>query len=427
MGWKEQSEEVGGSSPAAPTSPAAPEDWKYEDIGTGEKVLVKKEKEPSSWLPWKNPVALIPEAIGAGYATKAGNALINGRGKVGGLLRTIAPLPAKWLPGGVPVAPTAPAQPPRGYGSIKDLRSAPEAFNAGAVNAEPYYGANTSIADNLKALRSRRLPGEVSGLLLEPVRAPAWGQSVQTPRYQPEYTPYTPRDIPGVTPPPEGMQWIKVGKQWKLQPISGGASIPSGTIGRPPEAPARPRTVKMQPPLPSDYTGPPITRGPNAVSGGSVNLENIFGKYTGTGFNIPGLKSGLKMAGSAAVPLSMVANAGEKGAWDEEQWFNAMNGNAAPLAYNSNSGALEGLVNIPADTINGLASGAAWLSRKILGTDFGHEQYSGVPRIMMPTMGADRRIESDMLQNFRRSQLDPNMGQSNAAWQPLRMPYSRQY
>jgi hypothetical protein len=371
MGWKEQSEEVGGSSPAAPTSPAAPEDWKYEDIGTGEKVLVKKEKEPSSWLPWKNPVALIPEAIGAGYATKAGNALINGRGKVGGLLRTIAPLPAKWLPGGVP------AQPP-----------------------------------------------------LEPVRAPAWGQSVQTPRYQPEYTPYTPRDIPGVTPPPEGMQWIKVGKQWKLQPISGGASIPSGTIGRPPEAPARPRTVKMQPPLPSDYTGPPITRGPNAVSGGSVNLENIFGKYTGTGFNIPGLKSGLKMAGSAAVPLSMVANAGEKGAWDEEQWFNAMNGNAAPLAYNSNSGALEGLVNIPADTINGLASGAAWLSRKILGTDFGHEQYSGVPRIMMPTMGADRRIESDMLQNFRRSQLDPNMGQSNAAWQPLqplRMPYSRQY
>jgi len=112
----------------------------------------------------------------------------------------------------------------------------------------------------------------------------------------------------------------------------------------------------------------------------------------------------------------MVAGAGSKGAYDEKQWFDAMNGNALPLVYNSNSGALEGLANIPADTINGLANAAAWLSRKTLGTDFGHEQYSGVPRVVMPTMGADGRIESDMFQNFRRSQLDPNMGQSNAAW-----------
>jgi len=71
--------------------------------------------------------------------------------------------------------------------------------------------------------------------------------------------------IPGVSRPPAGMQWLNEAGQWKLQPISGGTSVPGGVVGRPPEAPspsARPRAVKPQPPLPSDYSGPPITRGP---------------------------------------------------------------------------------------------------------------------------------------------------------------------
>ena len=185
------------SAPAEPTLPELPEGYVYEDDGTGGKVAVKKAKT-FNWNdinPIENPKNLIWQLPAAGAAKSTAGWL-----KGSGAPRSIASffsgglIPAKSAPpvAETPVTPTAPV--------------APEPFKPYVPPTEP---PPRWTPEGFQGPKGIEVPApDVRGPLSappEPVRAPEWGQSVQTPRYQFEYTPYTPRDIPGVTPPPEGM------------------------------------------------------------------------------------------------------------------------------------------------------------------------------------------------------------------------------